>query len=156
MSRGPLEFVVVEFTGEIPGAQLAPELKRLVDQEIVRIIDILFVKKEADGRITTHELSEFAGNPEFEALDSAIQSVDGLITETDVSDLAADLEPGVTAGVLLFEHLWVTGMRAAIEAAGGQIVFTERIPGPVVDAIEGAAEGILYAPEAEYLPGRSP
>ncbi|BCJ72547.1 hypothetical protein CS0771_20910 [Catellatospora sp. IY07-71] len=139
MKRGPLEFVVVEFTDGFPGRRLGPELHRLVDQEIVRIIDMVVVDRAADGTVTSHELSEYEGDAEFEAIDAAIQAVDGLISEQDVQDLAETIRPGAKALVLLFEHLWLSSLRAVIDEAGGEIVMAERIPGPVVDAIEEAA-----------------
>lgn len=136
MKRGPLEFVVVEFAGRIPGRRIAPELHRLVDQEIVRIIDMVVVDKAADGAITTHELREYQGDEDFEAIDPAIQAVDGLISERDVQDLAEAITPGAQALVLLFEHRWLVGVRAVVAEAGGEIVLAERIPAPVVDAVE--------------------
>lgn len=139
MKRGPLEFVVVEFTDGFPGRRLGPELHRLVDQEIVRIIDMVVVDRAADGTATSHELSEYEGDAEFEAIDAAIQAVDGLISERDVRDLAETIRPGAKALVLLFEHLWLSSLRTVIDDAGGEIVMAERIPGPVVDAIEEAA-----------------
>lgn len=139
--RGPVEMLVVEFPGEIPAGTFAPELKRLVSQQIVRIIDILVVRKAITGEVSTHELSEFEGNDHFEALDAAVQSVDGLVADSDVEALGAALSPGATAIVLLFEHLWAINARRAMEEAGGAVVLMERIPGPVVDAIEAVAAG---------------
>ncbi len=142
MKRGPLEFVVVEFTDGFPGRRLGPELHRLVDQEIVRIIDMVVVDRAADGTVTSHELGEYEGDAEFEAIDAAIQAVDGLISERDVHDLAETIKPGAKALVLLFEHLWLSSLRTVIDEAGGEIVMAERIPGPVVEAIEEAAVAV--------------
>jgi hypothetical protein len=136
--RGPVEMLVVEFPGEVPGATFAPEIRRLVSQQIVRIIDILVVRKAMTGEVTTHELGEFEGNEHFEALDAAVQSVDGLVADSDVEALGEALSPGATAIVLLFEHLWAVNARRAMEEAGGAVVLMERIPGPVVDEIEAA------------------
>ncbi|GAA1417976.1 DUF6325 family protein [Catellatospora coxensis] len=136
MKRGPLEFVVVEFAGRIPGRRIAPELHRLVDQEIVRIIDMVVVDRAADGAVTSHELREYQDDADFEAIDPAIQAVDGLISERDVQDLAEAITPGAQALVLLFEHRWLAGVRAVVAEAGGEIVLAERIPAPVADAVE--------------------
>lgn len=139
MARGPLEFVVVEFPGDPPGAVLAPELRRLVDQGIVRIIDVVIIKRAVDGSVTRHELGELAGSADYEALDPAIQAVAGLIAEDDIAELAESITPGSTAVALLFEHAWLTNIRTAIVEAGGEVILAERIPGPVVDAIEQVA-----------------
>ncbi|MEV4411038.1 DUF6325 family protein [Catellatospora sp. NPDC049609] len=138
MKRGPLEFVVVEFTDGFPGRRIAPELHRLVDQEIVRIIDMVVVDRAADGTVSSHELSDYDGDAEFEAIDAAIQAVDGLISERDVRDLADSITPGAKALLLLFEHLWLSSLRAVIDESGGEIIVDERIPEPIVDAIEEA------------------
>jgi hypothetical protein len=66
------------------------------------------------------------------------QSIDGLISGSDVLEIAEDLAPGTSALIVLFEHVWLRDLRAGIEASGGRVLLTERIPGEVVDAVEEA------------------
>src|SRR5262245_22959937 len=106
MGRGPMELAVVEFTGDVPGIRLAPELKRLVEADIIRIVDLAFVTKNADGSIDTFELADREGDPDFEALDQILYAVDGLISDDDLDDIAEDVSEGATAMIVLFEHAW--------------------------------------------------
>lgn len=138
MGRGPLELVVIEFPGELPGLQIAPELRGLVAKDVIRIVDVLFARKQNDGTLKTFELHEQEGNEHYEALDRAVQAVDGLITEQDVAEFADDLPPGGTAGFFLFEHAWAHRLTDIVNGANGLVAYTDRIPGPVVDAIESA------------------
>ena len=135
MSRGPLDLVVVEFPGDLPGT-LAPKVARLVDQGAIRIIDVAFVRKDADGSVSTFELTERAGDSAYEAFDSIVQAVDGLIGEEDLAAIGAELGPGATAGVLLWENLWAAELRNDVQASGGRIALAERIPADVVEALE--------------------
>lgn len=137
MSRGPLEFVVIEFPDLVPGKKIGPQLQSLVDKGVISLIDITFVTKSADGgTVSSFELTDRDGDGEFEALDIAVEAIDGLVSNQDVAAVGADLEPGHTAMIVLFEHVWMRGIRDAIKGAGGEVVLVERIPGPVVEAVE--------------------
>lgn len=136
MSRGPLEFVVVEFPDTVPGATLGPELDRLTRKGVIDMIDMLFIEKGADGAVTTFEAADRADDPQFAALGTAAQSIDGLISDQDVATVGAELPRGVTAGIFLFEHVWMRTLHAIVSGAGGEVVATERISAPVVEAIE--------------------
>jgi uncharacterized membrane protein len=136
MGRGPLELIAVEYPGAVPGRALAPELRRLVDAGVIKIIDIAFVMKDADGTVTAFEISEREGDDDFEALDEVVQTIDGFIADDDIAEIGQDLEPGMTASLLLFEHAWMRELREIVSGAGGEVVMTERIPAVVADAVE--------------------
>ncbi|WP_027345880.1 DUF6325 family protein [Hamadaea tsunoensis] len=135
MKHGAVEFVVIDFPGEVPTDQLAPEMKRLVDGGIINLVDALFVRRTHDDDILTFELGQLPESMSSNHLNQLVQSIDGMIGDEDVDDVAADLEPGHTAAILIFEHAWLRGMREALSRAGGEVVLVERIPGPVVDAV---------------------
>ncbi|GAA4448380.1 DUF6325 family protein [Phytohabitans houttuyneae] len=139
VERAPLDLVVVQFPGDVPGDRLAPELRRLAEFGTIRIIDIAFVRKEDDGTVITFEIGERAGEDTYEALDQVVQAVDGLIGESDLMEIGEELEPGTTAGVLLWENTWASEVRRIVAEAGGQVAYAERIPGAVVRAVEAAA-----------------
>jgi hypothetical protein len=136
MGRAPLDLVVVEFPGDVPGDQLAPALRQLAEHDTIRIIDIAFVRKERDGSITTFEIGERAGEVPYEALDEVVQAVDGLISESDLGEIGDGLSPGTTAGVLLWENTWASDLRRIVSDAGGHVTYAERIPGAVVHAVQ--------------------
>lgn len=124
---GPVDYVVVEFpagashfTGE-----MVQELLDLVDRGIIRVIDVLILTKAEDGTVEAMELSDVAELGELEALEAQLAE---LLAEEDVAHLAAAMEPGSTAGVLIWENLWAAPFAAAARRSGGQLIANGRIP----------------------------
>lgn len=138
--HGAVEFVVVGFPGGRIDESLGPALRQQVAKGTIRIIDLLFVHKDLDGTQRSFELEDVGADNDFGHLQGVPQSIDGLIGPDDVAQVSDALPAGATAMIVLFEHLWLRDLRAALEATGGQVLFAERIPGEVVDAVEEAAE----------------
>jgi uncharacterized membrane protein len=138
MGRGAVEFVVLEFPGDKVDPQLPAAMRHLVDKGIVSVIDLLFVSKDAEGRVRTFELDEVGRDPDYGGFDEIAQAIDGLISPEDVADLASELSPGSMALVVLFEHAWMRDLQGAVARSGGRVVFTERIPAEVVEAVAEA------------------
>jgi Family of unknown function (DUF6325) len=133
---GPVDYVVVEFpvgatnfTGE-----MVAELLSLVDSGTIRVIDVLILTKDADGNIEATELSDVGELGELQALETQLAE---LLAEEDVVHLAAAMEPGSTAGVLIWENLWAAPFAAAARRSGGQLIANGRIP---IQAIIAAIE----------------
>jgi hypothetical protein len=140
MVAAPMELVVLAFDDFKPTGEIARGIADLVDKGIIRIVDLLFVSKSADGDIAILELD--AIDPDVRAAFQEIaEEVDGLIGEEDVDDLADSLPAGSAAGLILFEHTWVRGLREKVLEAGGQVVFADRIPAEAVEAVMTAMEG---------------
>jgi Family of unknown function (DUF6325) len=140
MRHGAVEFVVIEFNGQRLDPSLAASLREQVSKGVITVIDLLFVQKNTDGSVRSFELDEVSDDGHREALGGIAQAIDGLISPEDVSDVAAGLEPGTTALIVLFEHIWLRELRAAVERSHGRVVFAERIPGEIVDAVENFAK----------------
>jgi Family of unknown function (DUF6325) len=138
MSRGPMELVMIEFPDAVPGERLAPELKRLLDAGVIRVVDLAFIERTSDGDVSTFELSEREGEAAYEALDIIPETIDGLISEADLSALAENVDPGSTAAVILFEHMWANQLRDMVAAADGTVVYGERIPEAIAEAVAHA------------------
>jgi hypothetical protein len=136
--HGPVEFVVVGFTGGRIDESLGPALREQVDRGAIRIIDLLFVRKDPDGNQFTFELEDVSDDDAYSHLYGVPGEIDGLVAEEDVAEFVDELPPGTTAMIVLFEHMWLRDLRVAIEASGGQVMFTERIAGEVVDEVESA------------------
>ena len=126
-SLGPVDYIVVEFpagasnfTGEI-----SEELLRLVDAGTIRVIDILILTKDADGSVDAMELSDLDELGELQRLEAELAE---LLAEEDVEHLAAAMEPGSTAGVLIWENLWAAPFASAARRSGGQLIANGRIP----------------------------
>jgi hypothetical protein len=124
---GPVDYLVVEFpaghsnfTGE-----MAKELIALVDAGTIRVIDVLIITKDAAGEIDAMELGDIE---ELGALQAVEAELAELLAADDVVHLAAAMEPGSTAGVLVWENLWAAPFAAAARRAGGQLIADGRIP----------------------------
>ena len=124
---GPVDFVIVEFpegesnfTGEI-----IDELVRLVDAGTIRVIDILILAKDEEGVVEAMELSDM---DQLGALQTIEAELAELLAEEDVEHLAAAMNPGSIAGVLVYENLWAAPFASATRRAGGQLIANGRIP----------------------------
>jgi hypothetical protein len=104
---------------------MAAELLSLVDRGIIRVIDVLILTKSADGTVEAMELSDVGQLGELETLEAELAE---LLAEEDVEHLAAAMEPGSTAGVLIWENLWATPFASAARRSGGQLIANGRIP----------------------------
>ncbi|MET1037556.1 MAG: DUF6325 family protein [Aeromicrobium sp.] len=124
---GPVDWIVVEFPGSRFKGEIAPALADLVDREIVRILDLLIMRKEADGTLEAFELSDL-DDSEIGQLRSYEAELAMLLSEDDVTAVAAAVEPGTTAAVLVWENAWAAPFASAVRRAGGQLVASGRIP----------------------------
>jgi hypothetical protein len=124
---GPVDWIVVEFPGSRFKGEIVPELQTLVDRNIVRVLDLLLMKKDADGTLEAFELSDL-DDSELGALRTYETELAMLLSEDDVTSIAAAVEPGSTAAVLVWENLWAAPFGSAVRRAGGQLVASGRIP----------------------------
>jgi len=143
---GPVDFLIVEFpagqqhfTGE--GAE---ELLRLHDAGIIRLMDILILQKGEDGTVMAQELGDLSGLGELQRIEAQLVQT---LADEDVDHLAAAMDPGSVAGVLVYENLWAAPFASAMRRAGGQLIANGRIPiQAIIAAIEAdaamAAEGV--------------
>ncbi|MGW3916456.1 DUF6325 family protein, partial [Streptomyces sp. NPDC005070] len=110
---GPIDYIVVEFPGNRMTGEGLPILVDLVDRGIIRILDLLFVRKDEDGSVVGMEVADFDGDG---ALDLAVfEGVSsGLLGEDDIAEAGKALEPGNSAGILVYENLWAAPFAAAL------------------------------------------
>jgi Family of unknown function (DUF6325) len=126
-SLGPVDYVVVEFPAGASNftGEMAKELVALVEAGTIRLIDVLILTKDEDGTVDAMELSDVEELGELEALESELAE---LLAADDVAHLAAAMEPGSTAGVLIWENLWAAPFASAARRSGGQLIANGRIP----------------------------
>jgi len=124
---GPVDYVIVEFPAGASNftGEMAKELIALVDSGTIRLIDVLILTKSEDGTVDAMELSDIEELGELQALEAELAE---LLAEEDVVHLAAAMEPGSTAGVLIWENLWAAPFASAARRSGGQLIATGRIP----------------------------
>jgi len=119
---GPVELLFVEFPGNQFTGEIIPALTELVDQGTIRVIDLVFVAKDADGNAVGIELEDLPSES-MDAFSALVEElVESLISEEDVEDLAEALEPNSSAAIMLFEHTWAIPFRDALVNSGGQLV----------------------------------
>ena len=124
---GPVDYVIVEFPAGASNftGEMAKELLALVDRGTIRVIDVVILTKSKDGTVEAMELSDIEELGELETLEADLAE---LLAEDDVEHLAAAMEPGSTAGVLIWENLWAAPFASAARRSGGQLIANGRIP----------------------------
>jgi hypothetical protein len=134
MDVGPVEILVVSFPGNQFTGEITPALAELVQAGLIRVIDLVFVTKSADGEIVGIELSDLEESTGAAFLPH-VEEPSGLLSDEDIADLGEDLAPDSSAAILLFEHVWATRFRDAVVDSGGELVASIRIPKEVVDEV---------------------
>ncbi len=124
---GPVDFVIVEFPAETANftGEMVDQLLKLVDAGTIRVIDILILVKNDDGEIEAMELADLEDLGELQVLEAEMAE---LLAEDDVIHLAAAMDPGSTAGVIIYENLWAAPFASAIRHSGGVVIADGRIP----------------------------
>jgi hypothetical protein len=135
---GPVDYLVVEFPADKANfsGEMASELSALVARGLVRVLDLLFLKKDLDGSVEGFESHEFE-HGELGELRELETELALLLTEEDVEAIGAALEPGSVAAVLVWENAWAAPFGSAVRRSGGQLVASGRIP---IQALAAAIE----------------
>ena len=136
---GPIDYLVVEFPGNRMTGEGFPLLIDLVDRGIIRILDFGFVTRDLDGSVTAVEIADFDGDG---SLDLAVfqGASSGLLGPDDLEEAASVIEPGSSAGILVYENVWAAPFAAALRRGGAQLVASGRIPVQAILAALEAAE----------------
>jgi hypothetical protein len=138
---GPVDYVIVEFPAGASNftGEMTRELLALVDAGTIRVIDILILVKNDDGSVDAMELSDLDDLGELQRLEAELAE---MLAEEDVEHLAAAMDPGSTAGVLIYENLWAAPFASAARRAGGQLIANGRIPTQAILAAIEADEAL--------------
>jgi hypothetical protein len=133
---GPVDWIVVEFPGSRFKGEIAPALDDLVMRKIIRVLDLLLIRKDVEGALEIFELSDL-DESEIGTLRLYESALANLLSEEDVEAVAAAIEPGSTAALLVWENSWAAPFASAVRHAGGQLAASGRIP---VQALLAAIE----------------
>jgi Family of unknown function (DUF6325) len=136
---GPVDYLVAEFPENKLTGQGLRLLVDLVDRNIIRILDLVFLTKAADGTVTAAAITDLDGDGE---LDLAVfeGAASGLLGPDEVAEAGEVLEPGTVAALLVYENVWAAPLAVAMRQAGGQLVASGRIPIQGIIAALDAAE----------------
>ena len=136
---GPVDYLVVEFPGSRMTGEGLPLLVDLVDRGIIRILDLQFVKKELDGSVVGLAIADLDKDGK---LDLAVfeGASSGLLGQDDIDEAGAALEPGSSAGIVVYENRWAAPLARALRRGGAQLVASGRIPVQAILAALDATE----------------
>ncbi|WTW98122.1 DUF6325 family protein [Streptomycetaceae bacterium NBC_01309] len=133
MDLGPVDYIVVEFPGSKFRGEIGPALAALVNSGTIRILDLTFVRKTADGE-TTHLELDALDPGDVAAFDEVDGTIAGLLNQEDIDLIAAELPADSSAAVIVFENTWAARIAAAIGRADGRVAAFERIPADAAEA----------------------
>lgn len=142
---GPVDYLIVSFPGNEFKGEILPAIGDLVDKGTVRIIDLAFVAKDADGNVLALELSDLAPDMQ-DAFGRLGIEIEGLFSDDDLEAAGEVLEPNSSAALLVWENVWARRTAQAIRDAGGIVLDFERVPHSVVEAVRAA---VLEAADTE-------
>jgi Family of unknown function (DUF6325) len=140
MSLGPVEYLILGFPGNKFTGQIVPELAKLLDSGLVRIIDLTFISKDAAGNVTVVEYDAVEELAAFAGLDAEIG---GILTDEDIAHAALSLEPNTSAALLIWEDTWAAPFAEAVRKANGVILEGARVPREIVEQVMGALADAL-------------
>jgi hypothetical protein len=141
---GPVDYLVVEFPAAKANfsGEMATQLGSLVDRELIRVLDLLLLRKDLDRSVEVAELNELAAVDvgELLALEGDLAM---LLAEEDVEAIGGALEPGSVAAVLVYENSWAGPFASSVRRSGGQLVASGRIPTQaLLAAVEADAQTV--------------
>jgi hypothetical protein len=126
-AMGPISYLIVEFPDNRMTGEGMATLVDLVDRGVIRILDLVFVSRTADGTVTRIDLADLDGDGKLDlAVFQGVSS--GVLDDDDLADAASVLDPGSSAGVLLFENRWATPFIEGLRQGGAQLVAAGYIP----------------------------
>ena len=124
---GPVDYLVIEFPAGYPTGENLPLLLDLVDRGLIRILDLVLVKREFDGSMSLLALADADGDGEWDY--SVFEGVStGVLGQDDIDEAGQALEPGHSAAILVYENTWAAPLAVALRRSGAQMVASGRIP----------------------------
>jgi len=149
MTYGPIDYLALDFKTDQLKGEILPAMLELVQNKIVRVIDLVIIQKFEDGHHEAREMQQLA--PDLLALFDPLEvEISGIIQAEDIANVAEAMENGTNAAILLFENLWAVKFREAVLRANGRLLGYERIPFEVVnEALETFAKAESAAGSAQ-------
>ena len=135
MALGPLEYMVIGCSGNQFKSEIAPELNSIQQKGFARVVDLVFVRKNADDTVTALEVNDLEDH-ERSTLDPIKESLMGLITPQDIMILSSTLPNDTTATIVLLEHLWLNNLEQAVARANGIIYIGGMIPASTLEQVD--------------------
>lgn len=135
MTLGPVEYLICSFPGNQFTGEMAPALAQLIDDKVVRVLDLLFVSKDDEGNVLSFEIDQLEELAPFMDLEG---EAGGFLSDEDVEHAAEGLDPNSSALLMIWEDLWAAPFAQALRNSGGVVLEGGRIPREVIDAVAAA------------------
>jgi hypothetical protein len=142
---GPVDYIVMAFPTDQMTGEAFPLLVDLVDRNVIRILDLVFLRKDDDGTVTTLTQVDL---DRMKVLEAALfdGAASGLLGTDEVAEAAEALDPGTAAGILVYENVWATPFAVALRRSGGQLVGSGHVPiqalAAALDAVEAQESSV--------------
>ncbi len=130
---GPMEYLVIQFEGNHLTGEILPKLQEISNQGTVRVVDIVLMQKDANGKLTVRELSDLS-EEERKPFGQITKNMLRLLSPEDIEDVAERVPNNCSVGILLLEHVWAIELREAIIRAQGVLLDSGLIPQEAVEA----------------------
>ncbi len=135
MAIGPLEYMVIGCPGNQFMSEIVPELNSIQEKGLIRVVDVVFTRKNADGTVTVLEVHDL-NEEEAAAFGPMRESLMGLITPEDIVTLSSTIPPDTTAAIVLLEHPWLGRLEQAVERANGVVFIGGMVPKNSLEQLE--------------------
>ena len=124
--RGPLDYIIVGFEGNKFDGSILQALTDAIDKEIIDIVSIAFVSKDADGNVVTLDVANLGDEYAVEFVEK-YNVTSSSVDQSDIDEVADLLENNTSAGLLVVEQLWAKPLKQALINANGVLVAEGRI-----------------------------
>lgn len=131
---GPIDYLVLEYANGQPTGEALPHLIDLVDNGVIRILDVAILAKSPDGDVAAIAMDQLSEAGALSIFDGASS---GLLSDQDVADVGEILKPGAVGAILVYENTWAAPFATALRKAGAQMIANGRIP---INALLAAIE----------------
>ncbi|MCS0499608.1 DUF6325 family protein [Protaetiibacter mangrovi] len=135
---GPVELYLVGFEGDRPDPGVVQALVDLLEGGLVRLLDFTIISRGEDGEVTVVEIEDETEEYGFGTIE--LEAV-GIAGDEDIAEFAEHIPPGASAALIALELSYARTLAQKLDASGGVVLRTERIPAPIVNAIVDAVEG---------------
>lgn len=133
---GPVELYLVGFQGERPDPGVIQALSDLLESGLLRLLDVVIIARSDDGDVTVVEVDD-----QTDGFGDLVVEAVGLAGEEDIAEFADHIPLGASAALFVLELTWARTLASRLDASGGVLLRSERIPAPIVNAIIDATEG---------------
>jgi Family of unknown function (DUF6325) len=135
MTIGPLEFVVIRCKGHQFTRELVPELNSIQEKGLIRVVDLFFARKDANGTVTVLEVHDL-NDEELEAFAPLKEDLMGLLTHEDISLLTQVIPPDTSAVIVLLEHMWIVKLTEGLKRADAVLLAGGMVPQAAMEQLE--------------------